>query len=164
MSDAPPPRRSRRPANEPRAPEAGRLFQEDLLDEPFWMLVACSLVNLTTWTAARPSLDWLRARYVVPRVLAAADPADLHDAMRPLGLWRRRSISLVRLAQAWVLRPPHTAQEVLKLPGCGRYAADSWAIFIEGLAPDVLPTDGKLQWYLQELQHGRIRARRRLQP
>lgn len=62
----------RRPAGEPRAPRAGRLFQEDLLDEPFWVLVACSLVNFTTWDVARGALGWLRGRYVHPAVLAAA--------------------------------------------------------------------------------------------
>lgn len=118
------------------------------------MLVACQLVNLTTWDAARPSLDWLRARYVVPRVLAAADPADLHDAMRPLGLWRRRSATLVRFAQAWVLQAPRTAQEVLRMPGCGPYASDSWAIF-QDRRSDVTPKDGKLLWHLSKLEESR---------
>lgn len=122
------------------------------------MLVACSLVNLTTWDQADPALSWLRARYVVPRVLAVARPEDMHDALRPLGLWRRRSITLTRMAQAWVLRPPQTAQEVLALPGCGKYAADSWAIFQEGRS-DVQPTDGKLLWHLSQMETARDRRR-----
>lgn len=129
----------------------GRLFQEDLLAEPFWMLVACSLVNLTTWDKAQPVLAWLRQRYVAPRVLAAADPSDLHDALRPLGLWRRRAITLVKMAQAWVQSPPETSQEVRSLPGCGKYAADTWAIFMEGRS-DVQPTDGKLLWHLSQME------------
>jgi endonuclease III len=144
----------RAPANEPRAPRAGRLFQEDLLADPFWMIVACSLVNLTTWDQARPAFEWLRRRYVAPSVLAAARPEDLHDALRPLGLWRRRAISLVRLAQAWVRSPPKTSQDVMKLPGCGKYAADTWAIFMDGQT-DLNVTDGKLWWFLDQLREAR---------
>lgn len=143
------------------------LFQERLLDEPFWLLVACSLVNLTTWDVARRCFERLRARYVHPCVLAVARESDLHEALRPLGLWRRRAISLKRLANAWLSSPPKTAEDVLKLPGCGKYASDSWAIFIDG-RHDVQATDGKLLWYLQELQNarkgpGRVRPRPPLQ-
>lgn len=131
-------------------PEAGELFQERLRETPFWMLVACSLVNLTTWRQARPALDRLMADYPTPEALSRARPDDLHDALRPLGLWRRRAVSLVRLAARWLeVDPAHVKIE--SLPGCGKYAADSWAIFVEGRT-DVDPTDGKLTWYLQQLR------------
>ncbi|KKK75781.1 hypothetical protein LCGC14_2870280 [marine sediment metagenome] len=39
------------------------------------------------------------------------------------------------------------------LPGCGKYAADSWAIFMEGRL-DVEPNDGKLNWYLDKERQG----------
>ena len=129
------------------------------------MLVACSLVNLTTWDQARPAYEWLRRRYVVPSVLAVACEADLHEAMRPLGLWRRRSSILIRLAQAWVHSPPQTSQEVRSLPGCGKYAADAWAIFMERRS-DVDATDGKLLWHLSQTEKrlgGRIQADRDVQ-
>ena len=125
------------------------------------MLVACSLVNLTTWAQARGAFEWLRRRYIVPEVLAVASEESLHCALRPLGLWRRRSRSLVRLANAWLVSPPKSYLDVRKLPGCGRYAADSWAIFIEG-RHDVEVTDGKLLWYLRELQHAQQRQAGRL--
>lgn len=125
------------------------MFQEDLLAQPYWMLVACSLVNLTNWETARPVHAGLMADYTVGEI-AALDPEDLHERLQPLGLWRRRSASLVKLACAWLERPPSTAADVLKLPGCGRYASDSWAIFIDGRT-DVDPTDGKLTWYLARL-------------
>lgn len=115
------------------------------------MLVACQLVNLTTWEQARPALGWLRRRYVRPAVLAAARPDDLHDALRPLGLWRRRATILVRFANAWVSSPPTDAKSVLKLPGCGRYASDTWAIFMDRRL-DVKVTDSKLLWHLECLK------------
>lgn len=131
------------------APPRGRLFQEDMT--PFWMLVACSLVNLTTWEQAEPAWLWLRRTYRTVAALSRADPAELHDALRPLGLWRRRSERLPALARTWLVRMPETADDVRRLPGCGGYASDSWAIFVEGRT-DVDPTDGKLTWHLMKLR------------
>ena len=130
------------------APPEGHLFQERLLKNPFWMLVACQLVNQTTWRQAKPAFLWLRATYRDAVGLSRADPADLHEAMRPLGLWKRRSEMLVRFARAWLSGPPSDYEGVLALPGCGKYAADSWAIFVAGRL-DVEPNDGKLNWYVE---------------
>lgn len=122
-----------------------------MLREPFWMLVACSLVNLTTWAQARPAFAALQTLYPGPEYLARAVPEDMHPFMRPLGLWRRRTETLIRFARAWVEQgTPADAAAVLKRPGCGQYASDSWAIFVEGRT-DVDPTDGKLGWYLRRL-------------
>lgn len=131
-------------------PEAGELFQERLRETPFWMLVACSLVNLTTWRQARPALDWLMASYPTPEALSRAEPEDLHAALQPLGLWRRRAVTLTKLAARWLEVDP-ACVKIESLPGCGKYAADSWAIFVDGRT-DVDPTDGKLTWYLQQLR------------
>lgn len=121
------------------------------------MLVACSLVNLTTWDVARHAFEWLHCEFYTPRELAMAKEEDLHEALKPLGLWRRRSKSLIRLANAWLLSPPKSYLDVLELPGCGKYASDSWAIFMEGRS-DVQASDGKLLWHLEQLrerEHGR---------
>jgi endonuclease III len=133
-------------------PSDGELFQQRLRETPFWMLVACCLVNLTTWQQARPALEVLLERYPTPECLSQASPEDLHPTLQPLGLWRRRAISLVRLAQEWLRGTgPRGTMDIYRLPGCGKYAADSWAIFVEGRT-DVDPTDGKLSWYLRQLR------------
>lgn len=118
------------------------------MTDPFWMLVACQLVNLTTWRQAKPVLWWLRHEYADEWGLAKARSADLRRMLRPLGLWRRRARTLVAMARAWTTSPPLTAEDVMRLPGCGRYAADSWAIFVEGRR-DVSPSDRRLRWYLE---------------
>jgi endonuclease III len=128
-------------------PPEGRLFQERLHYNPFWMLIACQLVNLTTWRQAEPAFRWILATYLTPGGLAAAEPSELQAALRPLGLWRRRSITIPRFARTWILKTPDTAEDVLRMPGCGKYASDSWAIFVEDRT-DVEPRDGKLNWYL----------------
>lgn len=125
------------------------------------MLVACSLVNLTTWEQAEPAFRWLRNIYADPEHLSLAGPGELHLVLRPLGLWRRRALILPHLASAWLRDPPSSCNDVLRLPGCGKYAADSWAIFVEGRL-DVEPDDGKLNWYvdrMKELHDGSCRGR-----
>lgn len=129
------------------APPRGQLFQEYLRHDPFWMLIACMLVNLTCWEQAEPAFLWMRRTASDPINLAVAEPEDLHDALRPLGLWRRRAVILPRFARAWLRRRPVSYDDVMRLPGCGKYAADSWAIFVEGRS-DVEPRDGKLNWYM----------------
>ena len=132
------------------APPSGRLFQQRLSRRPFWMLLACQLVNQTTWLQAGPAHRELMRWHTI-RSLAAERPDTLHDLLRPLGLWRRRAIILPRMADAWLRRRPRTYDDVLALPGCGKYAADSWAIFVEGRT-DVEPSDGKLNWYMDNLR------------
>ncbi len=113
------------------------------------MLLACCLVNRTTWEQARPVFKALVDTHTI-RTLAEARPRLLCPVLKPLGFWRQRSRSIPALARAWLDRKPITAADVLDLPGCGRYAADSWAIFMEGDL-DVEPKDGKLNWYLQQV-------------
>lgn len=131
-------------------PKRKILFQEYLKSEPFWMLVACQLVNMTSFDQAEHVLSRLRSEYTID-TLASARDEDLHEMLRPLGLWRRRSRSLIAMAQVWVIDPPKHAKDVLRLPGCGKYASDSWSIFVDGNLC-VEPEDGKLNWYLERIK------------
>jgi DNA (cytosine-5)-methyltransferase 1 len=124
--------------------------------DPFKMIVACSLVNQTTWTAARGVHATLTDRYPTPTALAASHKCDVESVIEHLGLSKQRSEQLVDLARSWVARPPRCRGDVLALPGCGRYAADSWSIFVDNDL-DVVPTDRKLLGYLAR---ARARARR----
>ena len=136
------------------APPRGHLFQERLKYNPFWMIVGCQLVNLTHWEAAEPVLQHLIRTYTVPDKLACTRPEELFHCLRPLGLWRRRATMLPRFADAWLQGRPRDSKDIMKLPGCGKYAGDSWAIFMEGRL-DVEPNDGKLGWYLEKMRKER---------
>src|SRR6266851_7830278 len=104
-----------------------RLFQEDLRTEPFWMLVACVLVNVTRWGQARSVLDGIRSRWPTAADLAAADLSEVEQVVRCLGLGRRRAAKLVGLAAAWSRAEPRSRDDVLSLPGCGEdIDARSW--------------------------------------
>lgn len=114
------------------------------------MMVACQLVNQTTWTQGEPAFRWLRKNHTI-RTLAKADTSELYEALQPLGLWRRRSSSLTEFAKSWTKSRPRTYNDILKMPGCGPYASDSWAIFVDGRT-DVEPRDGKLTWYVEQMK------------
>jgi len=133
-------------------PKKGQLFQERLKYNPFWMLVACQLVNLTNWEGqAEPAFQYILARHLTPESLAEAEAETLHEILKPLGLWRRRAITLPKFARAWLQGKPECYDDVLKMPGCGKYSADSWAIFVDGRL-DIQPNDGKLNWYIDRRQ------------
>ncbi len=112
------------------------------------MLVACCLVNRTTWQVAGPVHDRIYWRWPTPEHLAEADLRSLRPMVKHLGLVTARSRHLRLMARRWLEGPPETAEEVMGFPGCGKYAADSWAIFVEGRT-DVHPDDGKLTWYMK---------------
>ena len=120
------------------------------------MMLACCLVNRTQWETAEPAFLRIRRRFPTPALLARARPRQLHAVLRPLGLWRARAARLPSMAKAWVICPPTTYTDILKLPGCGLYASQSWAIFIEGrLLDSSTVTDHKLEWFLLEVAAGR---------
>lgn len=119
-------------------------FQVSLASDPFRMLVACVLVNRTRWSQAKPVFDEIFRRWPTVNDLAAARVSDLTDVVRPLGMWNARALNLVCMAMAWV----YGQRCVMKLPGCGKYAADSYAIFVEGRR-DVEPTDRVLRAWLE---------------
>lgn len=131
-----------------------RLFQEDLRADPFWMLVGCQLVNRARWSRARAILEELRTRWPAPEELCQVDLTALYQVLAPLGLQEGRARNVRGFARAWTEARPETREDVLAMPGCGPYAADSWAIFVEGRR-DVTPSDGRLIHYLTDGREGR---------
>lgn len=131
------------------------LFQESWRRRPFWMLVGCILVNRTQWADAQIAHKELLQRWPTPYLLAHADPAKVRGVVWGLGLGNVRAVSIVNFAAAWSRygrTKKRTSSDILKMPGCGKYAADSWAIFVEGRRPKGV-TDKKLKAYL--LRKGR---------
>lgn len=112
------------------------------------MLVGCQLVNKAGWRVAEGVHAEVRRLWPTPVALSAADPVRLGNVLRPLGFGSRRAPMLVAFAAAWHVAEPRTAEDVEGMPGCGRYAADTWRIFVEGRR-DVEVTDGRLEWFLR---------------
>lgn len=127
------------------------LFQESMVGDPFAMVVGCVLVNRTRWSAARTVHAELLSRWPTPEDLSTADRGEVRRIVAPLGFGSRRSENLVGLANRWSERGPVCRHDVSALPGCGRYAADAWAIFVEGDL-GVEPTDVRLRSHLARVR------------
>ncbi len=122
-----------------------RLLQELVDGDPWRLLVACILQNKTPGPRAEAAFFALLREYPSAEALAAADVASLEARLRPLGLWRRRARTLVALSRRFVEGGWTDPRE---LPGVGRYAHDSYDIFVNGHL-DLEPTDRFLQRYLE---------------
>lgn len=80
-------------------------------------------------------------RYPSWKQLAKATEADLRACLRPLGLWRRRASSLVKLAQVVAAnngRFPQTRSDVELLPGIGQYICNAVMLFANRRAEPLL--------------------------
>lgn len=62
------------------------------------------------------------------KILASATENDLQQFLKPIGLWRRRALSLVALAQEMTKRQgrfPREREEIERLPSVGQYIANA---------------------------------------
>ena len=109
----------------------------------FELLVATVLSAQTTDARVNQVTASLFHRYPDARALGAADPVALEDAIRPTGLFRAKSRSLLGLARALVERHggevPASMRDLVALPGVGRKTANvvlGHAFGIPGLPVD----------------------------
>ncbi|WP_344564167.1 endonuclease III [Streptomyces axinellae] len=96
-------------------------------ENPFELLVATVLSAQTTDLRVNQSTPALFAAYPTPEDMAAADPEELEELIRPTGFFRAKAKSLLGLSAA--LRDefggevPGTVDELVTLPGVGRKTA-----------------------------------------
>ncbi len=95
---------------------------------PFQLLVATILSAQCTDVQVNRVTPALFARYPDSRALAAADPEELEDLVRPTGFFRNKARSLVGCARALVEKfageVPRSLEELTELPGVGRKTAN----------------------------------------
>jgi methyl-CpG-binding domain protein 4 len=85
------------------------------------------------------------SKYPDAQSASQADPKDIEEMIQPLGLSRRRSVSLVRMSNDYLLKEWKDQPDVLY--GIGKYASDAYLIFCMGQWRDVEPKDGALVNY-----------------
>ncbi|WP_136517972.1 MULTISPECIES: endonuclease III [Cellulomonas] len=95
---------------------------------PFELLVATVLSAQTTDVRVNQTTPALFARFPDAEALAAADPAELEEILRPTGFYRAKSRAVLGIGQALVERfggeVPARLEDLVTLPGVGRKTAN----------------------------------------
>lgn len=113
--------------------------------DPWQVMVACVLLNQTSRRQVDAVHPELFRRWPGPRQWVDGDRDAQRELLGPLGLADRRDRLLFLLSWAWVARfprgflssPARRLQlwrdvDVTRYPGLGRYAADSFRLFVLG--------------------------------
>jgi len=119
------------------------IIQEYLKDNPFRMLIGCILLNQTHHRQVWPIIDPFFKRFPTPESITENDFEEIRDMIRGAGFYNRRSSSIIKFAKAW----QSGFDDVSELPGIGKYAKDSYEIFVNG-NKNIDVTDKVLTRYL----------------
>ncbi|OSZ61071.1 endonuclease III [Streptomyces pharetrae CZA14] len=96
-------------------------------DSPFQLLVATVLSAQTTDLRVNQTTPALFAKYPTPEDLAAANPEEVEEILRPCGFFRAKTRSVTGLSKALTEEfggeVPGRLEDLVKLPGVGRKTA-----------------------------------------
>ncbi|WP_316739051.1 endonuclease III [Streptomyces sp. MK7] len=96
-------------------------------ESPFQLLVATVLSAQTTDLRVNQTTPALFAKYPTPEDLAAANPEEVEEILRPTGFFRAKTKSVMGLSKALVEefggQVPGRLDDLVKLPGVGRKTA-----------------------------------------
>ncbi|MEU9573329.1 endonuclease III [Streptomyces massasporeus] len=96
-------------------------------ENPFQLLVATVLSAQTTDLRVNQTTPSLFAKYPTPEDLAAANPEEVEEILRPCGFFRAKTKSVIGLSKALVEdfggEVPGRLEDLVKLPGVGRKTA-----------------------------------------
>jgi endonuclease-3 len=97
-------------------------------DNPFQLLVATILSAQSTDATVNQVTPALFARYPTAYELAAADPAEVEQIIKPTGFFRAKTRSIIGMAACLVERyggeVPASMDDLITLPGVGRKTAN----------------------------------------
>jgi methyl-CpG-binding domain protein 4 len=120
------------------------LIQQEFQHNPFQMLVGCIMLNQTSNKNVRQVIYSFFDRWPTPQSVINADPDDIREHIRKLGFYNVRTRRIQQFSREYIEKRFIRASE---LHGIGKYADDSYEIFIKGNL-DVNPTDKILIRYL----------------
>jgi endonuclease-3 len=96
-------------------------------ENPFQLIVATVLSAQTTDLRVNQTTPALFAKYPTPEDLAAANPEEVEEILRPTGFFRAKTKSVIGLSKALVEEfggeVPGRLEDLVKLPGVGRKTA-----------------------------------------
>lgn len=120
------------------------ILQQEFQHDPWKMLIACIMLNQTSNKNVRQVIYQFFERWPNPQSLSQADPNEIREQIRPLGFYNIRTQRILRFNEDYRRKTFSRAHE---LYGIGKYADDSYEIFIRGNT-NVQPTDKILLRYL----------------
>ncbi|MFD6995002.1 endonuclease III [Streptomyces mirabilis] len=96
-------------------------------ENPFQLVIATVLSAQTTDLRVNQTTPGLFAKYPTPEDLAAANPEEVEEILRPTGFFRAKTKSVIGLSKALVEdfggEVPGRLEDLVKLPGVGRKTA-----------------------------------------
>ena len=111
--------------------------------DPFELIVAVALSAQTTDVSVNKVTPELFRMYPDAESLAAADPDEVMEIIRTIGLYRNKSKIIVRLAGKLVSdfggKVPHDFESLVTLPGVGRKTAN--VVLAEGFGVPRIAVD-----------------------
>lgn len=120
------------------------IIQQEFQHNPFQMLVGCIMLNQTSNKNVRQVIYSFFDRWPTPQSILEADPDEIREHIRPLGFYNVRTNRIIRFSQDFISK---SFERAIELHGIGKYADDSYEIFIRGNLT-VNPTDKILRRYL----------------
>lgn len=96
-------------------------------ENPFQLVIATVLSAQTTDLRVNQTTPGLFAKYPTPEDLAAANPEEVEEILRPTGFFRAKTKSVIGLSKALAEdfggEVPSRLEDLVKLPGVGRKTA-----------------------------------------
>ena len=120
------------------------IIQQEFQHNPFQLLIGCIMLNQTSNKNVRQVIYTFFDRWPTPQSIIEANPDEIREHIRPLGFYNIRTNRIIRFSRDYLTKKFNRASE---LYGIGKYADDSYEIFIRGNT-SVNPTDKILIKYL----------------
>jgi len=121
------------------------MLQEDMWPDVWKILVVCILHNQTSRKQVDKVYEKIFLKYPRPEAMADANPVDLAEILQPIGLYNRRSKSLIRFSREYLTSNWINPSD---LHACGKYADDCYQVFCKFRWDDVNPSDHALNDYV----------------
>ncbi len=122
------------------------LIQQEFQNDPWKMLVGCIMLNQTSNKQVRQVIYKFFEKYPTPESITEDSIPDITERLRPLGFYNRRAATILRFSREYINKE-NDPKNISSLYGIGKYATDSYEIFINGNT-NVEPTDKILTRYL----------------
>lgn len=120
------------------------IIQQEFQHNPYQMLIGCIMLNQTGNKNVRKVIYSFFDKWPSPESVLSADENEIREHIRTLGFCNVRTNRIIRFSHEYINKKFSKANE---LYGIGKYADDSYEIFIKGNT-NVQPTDKILIRYL----------------